>query len=340
MTPHIQLVSDSTGPAQVPAPGEKGEGPLLDAYSSAIVGAVDKVGPSVVNIDVRSRRGPDAVGERRGSGSGFIVSPDGFAITNSHVVSGATRIDVGLSDGTRLRASLIGDDPDTDLAVIRIDSRKPLPHAQVGESRRLRVGQIAIAIGNPYGFNTTVTTGVISATGRSMRSRTGRLIDNILQTDAALNPGNSGGPLVDSAGKVIGVNTAVVLPAQGICFAIPIDTASWIAGKLIRDGKISRSRIGIAGQTVPLPLQMRRYFELLGETGVMVAGTEPDGPAHRAGIEEGDVIVELDDQRILSIDDLQREFTEERAGQRMRVGIIRHQEKLELTVIPESTSNA
>lgn len=338
MTPTLQFVSDSTGHPSSPPSPLRGEGELLDAYSNAVVGAVDKVGPSVINIDVRHRRGPNRPQGGGGSGSGFIVTPDGFAITNSHVVSGADKIEVAMSDGTRLPATLVGDDPDTDLAVIRIDSRKALPHAQLGESRRLRVGQIAIAIGNPYGFNTTVTTGVISATARSMRSRTGRLIDNILQTDAALNPGNSGGPLVDSNGRVIGVNTAVVLPAQGICFAIPIDTASWIAGKLIRDGKVSRSRIGIAGQNVPLPLQMRRYFELLSESAILVAGVEEGGPADRAGIVEGDLIVELDRQPIASIDELQRELTEERSGQRLPVSVIRHQEKLDLFVIPESTS--
>ncbi len=340
MSPRIQLVSDSTTPSSPGPPlPARGEGELLDSYSNAIVSAVDKVGPSVINIDVRHRRVQNGrEQEGRGSGSGFIVTPDGFAITNSHVVSGADKIEVSLSDGTRLPSTLVGDDPDTDLAVIRIDSRKALPHAQLGESRRLRVGQIAIAIGNPYGFNTTVTTGVISATARSMRSRTGRLIDNILQTDAALNPGNSGGPLVDSNGRVIGVNIAIVLPAQGICFAIPIDTASWIAGKLIRDGTVSRSRIGIAGQNVPLPLQTRRYFELLSETAVMVAGIEENGPAHRAGIVEGDVIVELDGQPIATIDELQRELTEERAGSRLKIGVLRHEEKLELRVVPQSTS--
>jgi S1-C subfamily serine protease len=337
MSPRIQFVSDTPNQSSSPPSPPRGEGELLDAYSNAIVGAVEKVGPSVINIDVRHRRGPNRQQGGAGSGSGFIVTPDGFAITNSHVVSGADQIEVALSDGNRLPAALVGDDPDTDIAVIRIDSRKTLPHAQLGDSRRLRVGQIAIAIGNPYGFNTTVTTGVISATARSMRARTGRLMDNILQTDAALNPGNSGGPLVDSNGRVIGVNTAVVLPAQGICFAIPIETASWIAGKLIRDGKISRSRIGVAGQNVPLSHQARRYFELLGETAVLVVGVELDGPAHRAGIVEGDVIVELDRQPIATIDELHRELTEERAGQRVSISVLRNQEKLDLFVVPDST---
>lgn len=342
MYPVIQfLSSDESAAGAVPprSPSVAGEAPLLDAYSNAVIGAVDRVSPSVVNIDTR-RLARSGERESRGSGSGFVVTPDGFAITNSHVVNGADRIDVGFADGTRLPATLVGEDPDTDIAVIKIDSRRALAYAKLGESRRLRVGQIAIAIGNPYGFNTTVTTGVISATARSMRSRTGRLIDNILQTDAALNPGNSGGPLVDSNGFVIGVNTAVVLPAQGICFAIPIDTASWIAGKLIRDGKISRSRIGIAGQNIPLPRQMLRYFELLGETAVIVSGLEEGGPADRAGVQEGDVIVELNQERITSIDDLQRELTEERVGQSMKLGVIRAQEKIDLVVVPVASRSA
>lgn len=343
MSPNIQFVSDNSA-AGSPSPSTPSqpvnETPLFDAYSNAVIGAVEKISPSVINIEVRHRTSPRPdrpQRESRGGGSGFVVTPDGFAITNSHVVSGADRIDVAFADGTRAPATLVGDDPDTDIAVIKVDARRPLAYAQLGESRRLRVGQIAIAIGNPYGFNTTVTTGVISATARSMRAGTGRLIDNILQTDAALNPGNSGGPLVDSNGRVIGVNTAVVFPAQGICFAIPIDTASWIAGKLIRDGKIRRSRIGIAGQNVPLPRRMLRYFELLGETGVIIAGVEPGGPADVAGIEQGDVIIELNGERIQTIDDLQREFTEERAGESVKLGVIRGEEKVELVVVPVST---
>src|SRR3982751_121842 len=256
---------------------------LLDEYSRTIVSAVDRLAPSVVNIESRA-------GESRGgSGSGFVIAPDGFVLTNSHVVHGARDILVNLSDGRESRAHLVGEDPDTDLAVLRIDAAE-LSHVRLADSEALRVGQIAIAIGNPLGFEASVTAGVISALGRSMHAQSGRLIDNIIQTDAALNPGNSGGPLANSAGEVIGVNTAVIRPAQGICFALASNTAQFIAGWLIKDGKIRRSYIGVAGQNVSIHRGLVRFYNLPLETGVLVVSVEKNSPAERAGLRRGDLI--------------------------------------------------
>src|ERR1044071_1416535 len=287
--------SGQTGIRDVPP----SDGPLLDAYSEAVVRAAEHVSPSVVKIEVR-KPGQRRRGGAAGSGSVFIISPDGFVLTNSHVVHGAEKIEVILGDGRRPDAALVGEDPETDLAVLRIYAPN-LAAAPLGESKHLRVGQLAIAIGNPYGFECTVTAGVLSALGRSFRSRTGRLMDNILQTDAALNPGNSGGPLVNSRGEVIGVNTAVILPAQGICFAIGIDTAKFVAGWLIKDGKIRRSHIGVGGQNVPLHRRVIRFFQLKQSNGVLVVSLVPDSPAAKAGVREGDVMIEFDGQAIPSI---------------------------------------
>src|ERR1700758_1207459 len=260
---------------------------LLDAYSETVSGAASEVAPAVVNIQVKN----PSLGRRgEGGGSGFIIAPDGFILTNSHVVHGAKSIEVTLHDARICSAALIGDDPDTDLAVVRIDSAQ-LPFLAFADSKKLRVGQIAIAIGSPYGFQQTVTAGVVSALGRSMRAQSGRLMDDIIQTDAALNPGNSGGPLVDSSGAVIGVNTAVILPAQGLCFAIAANTAQWVAGLLIRDGKIRRSYIGLAGQNITIHPRLVRYHKRPKNQGILVAGTEADGPARRGGLAEGDIIV-------------------------------------------------
>jgi S1-C subfamily serine protease len=316
---------------------------LLDAYSRAVVAAVEKVGPAVVNIEIEAEARPRRSmgraappGELRGSGSGFIFTPDGFILTNSHVVGHARRIDVTLADGRHARAELIGDDPDTDLAVIRVDA-PGLVAATLGDSGALRVGQLVVAIGNPYGFQTTVTAGVVSALGRSLRSSSGRLIDNVIQTDAALNPGNSGGPLVTSRGEVIGVNTAIIRPAQGICFAIAVNTAKLVAGLLIRDGRVRRSVIGLGGQTVPLHRRLVRFYGLPVETGVLVIAIEPDSPSRRAGLREGDVIVAFDGTPVAGIDDLQRLLTRERVGMRTPVTVIRTTERLTLEIVPEES---
>ena len=308
---------------------------LLDAYSKAVVGVAEAVSPSVVNIDVGHRDDGRRSG-REGSGSGFIFTPDGFILTNSHVVHGATMLDVTLPDGRRYSGSLIGDDGETDLAVIRIDVPGLTP-VRFGESRLLRVGQMVVAIGNPYGFQCTVTAGVVSALGRSLRSRSGCLIDSIIQTDAALNPGNSGGPLVTSRGTVIGVNTAIIRPAQGICFAIAIDTAKFVAGRLIRDGVIRRSYIGLGGQDVHLHRRLVRYYTLPTETAVLVLSVEPGSPAHRAGFREGDLIVEFDGQPIDGIDALHRLLTEERVSVGSAVRILRGTDMLSLDVVPEES---
>src|ERR1041385_1331780 len=283
---------------------------LLDAYSQSVTTAAAKITPSVVNIVVHDSRG------RKGGGSGFFFTPDGFILTNSHVVSGAQRVDVVLADGSRYAASVAGDDPHTDLAVIRVSAPTQVA-ARLGDSDAIQPGQLAIAVGNPLGFQTTVTAGVVSALGRSMRAKSGRLIDNVIQTDAALNPGNSGGPLVDSRGHVIGVNTAVIMGAQGICFAIGINTAVFVAARLMRDGRVVR------------------FSDLPLEHGVLVAGVEENSPASRAGLAEGDLIVAFGGKAVASVDELHRLLTDERVGAEVAIDVIRMTEKLSLNVIPE-----
>jgi S1-C subfamily serine protease len=311
---------------------------LLDAYSRAVVGAAERVGPSVVHIEAsysKSGRGR----ANHGTGSGFVFTTSGYILTNSHVVHGANQLDVTLADGATHQADRIGDDPDTDLAVIRVHANDLVP-ATLGDSKKVRVGQLALAIGHPYGFQSSVTAGVVSALGRSLRAGSGRLIDDVLQTDAALNPGNSGGPLVDSRGHVIGVNTAMILPAQGICFAIAINTAKFVAGRLIRDGRVRRGRIGIAVQTVPLPARVAGRSGADHRGGVLVVGVDPGGPADRAGLEEGDLILGLDGHPVSGIDDLHRLLTEERVGTEVPIRILRRPEILTFTIVPAESAAA
>jgi S1-C subfamily serine protease len=337
----VEFVAGSDFAAQVtgnagPVPGTD---ELLDAYSRAVIAAAEKVSPSVVNIEVQPPQGAGKTDSERprpgpgGKGSGFIFTPDGFVLTNSHVVHDAGHVEVELTDGRRLGAEKVGDDPETDLAVVRINAPNLVP-ATLGDSHAIRVGQLVIALGNPYGFQCTVTAGVVSALGRSLRSRSGRMMDNIIQTDAALNPGNSGGPLANSQGEVIGVNTAVILPAQGICFAIAINTAKFVAGQLIKEGKIRRSYIGLAGQDVPLPRRIVRFHNLPVERGILVVAVENDSPAQRAGVLEGDFIVGYGDLPISGIDQLHRVLTEKQVGVHSSVTVIRKGQRQVLTIVP------
>src|SRR5256714_9679730 len=335
MKPAPVLVSDEAAvpprPApRSPPPREEGR---RDASSGEVTGAAEGVGPAVVSVEVRhkvERRGRPAR-EVPGKGSGFVFTPDGFVLTNSHVVHDATQIEVAFADGHPVPAELVGDDPDTDLAVIRVPPVS-LTVAEFGDSAALRVGQLVVAIGNPLGFQSTVTAGVVSALGRSFRSVGGRLIDDVIQTDAALNPGNSGGPLVDSRGRVVGVNTAVILPAQGICFAVGINTAKFVTGQLIRHGKIRRSRIGVAGQTVPLLRLAQRALGIDANSGVLVTGVEPDSPAARAQLSSGDIIVEFAGSAVTGIDDLHRLLTTDRIGVATTVVVLRGAGRLELPI--------
>jgi S1-C subfamily serine protease len=318
---------------------------LLDAYSRAVTGAVERVSPAVVRIQVElgspSLEDPvvDPRRQRRrgGSGSGFLFTHDGLVLTNSHVVHRATSIRVILQDGRELSADLVGDDPDTDLAVIRVTAPDLTP-AVLGDSDSLRPGQLVVAIGNPLGFQTTVTAGVVSALGRTLRSRSGRLMDNIIQTDAALNPGNSGGPLVNTRGEVVGVNTAVILPAQGLCFAIPSNTAAHVATALIRSGRIRRAYLGIGGQHVRLHPRILRTHGLESTDALMVIHVEPASPADAAGLREGDIVVALDGHAISTVDDMHRLLSEARIGVRSRLALLRRGQRIEVDIVPvEST---
>ena len=320
---------------EAPVQPQMSDDELLDGYSKTVTRVVEKVGPAVVNIRVHhANRERQHGSPSSGTGSGFVIAPDGFILTNSHVVHGAGRLEVTLADGRVFGASLVGEDPETDLAVIRINAPQ-LIHARLGDSSSIRVGQIAIAIGSPFGFHQTVTAGVVSALGRSMRSQSGRLIDNVIQTDAALNPGNSGGPLVNSRGEIIGVNTAIILPAQGICFAIAGSTAEFVAGWLIKEGHLRRSWIGVAGQNTPIHRRVVRFHRLAVDHGVLVAGIEPGSPATRAGLREGDVIVAFGGDPVSGIDDLHRQLVAKVIGIPSSITLIRHTEKLDLVVTPE-----
>lgn len=310
---------------------------LLDAYSQAVVEVAEKVSPAVVNINTIFKRGPVPPWLMpegpKGLGSGMVITPDGFILTNSHVVHDAEKLEITLSDGRTLPATLVGEDPQTDLAVIRLNV-EGLPDVKLGDSSALKVGQLVIAIGNPFGFQATVTTGVVSALGRSLRAQTGRLIENIIQTDAPLNPGSSGGPLVNSKGEVIGINTAVIFGAQGLCFAIPVNTAKTVAGMLIKSGKVTRGYLGISGQVRPLHRRLVRYHKLKADSGVFVVAVEPEGPARQAGIREGDIVVFFDKQPVKSVDDLHKYLAEKPIGREYVITILRNGEKLDLKVTP------
>ncbi len=334
MKPALVLIDDrDDAPASEPVEPDRilADGPLLDAYSHAVVSAAERVGPAVVKIDVRR-------GDAGGSGSGFLFTPDGLMLTNSHVVSGASRVEVSLRDGQRFDADILGDDPHTDLALIRVSGSK-LPAVEFGSSRAIRVGQLAIAIGNPYGFECTVTAGVVSALGRSMRAYSGRMIDDVIQTDAALNPGNSGGPLTDSRGEVIGVNTAIIRVAQGICFATAIDTAKVIVGQILQYGRVRRGWFGIAGQNVPLSRRVVRFHNLPQASGVRVSAIDSGGPAQQAALEEGDTIVAYDGMPVAGIDDVHRLLTENRVGRKAEIVVLRRGELLRRAITPVELGN-
>jgi S1-C subfamily serine protease len=306
---------------------------LLDAYSRAVIGVVERVGPAVVRVD-RLRESPRSRRSRsEGSGSGFVFAPDGLILTNSHVVAGAERLDVTTPDGRTYSADVLGDDPDTDLAVLRV-SAGALPVVELGRSADLRAGQLVVAVGHPLGFEHTVTTGVVSATGRSLRARTGRMMENIIQTDAALNPGNSGGPLVTSAGKVVGVNTAVIMGTQGLSFAVPIDTATFVVTAILQEGHVRRAFLGIGGQNTRLPRHLARTTAVPSATGVRVDSVVPDSPAGRAGILPGDVIVGFSAAAIGSIDDLHRVLTRNAINVAATLKIVRGASRLDVPITP------
>jgi S1-C subfamily serine protease len=323
---------DDPGTAQPGSSSTAEDMTLLDAYSRAVIGAVDKVGPAVLHLQVKGSK--DGAG---GAGSGVVFTPDAYVLTNSHVVSGARKIEATFPDGRSLAANLVGDDPDTDLAVLRLDG-DTAAFARLGDSRRLRVGQLVVAIGNPFGFQCTVTAGVVSALGRSLRTRSGRLIDSVIQTDAALNPGNSGGPLVTASGEVVGINTAIIGMAQGICFSISAATVEFVAARLIRDGRVRRSYIGVAGQNVPLPRRVVRFHGLARETGVRVQSTAPDGAARAAGVQMGDIIVAASGVPVGDIDELHRLMTEDRVGKPLPLSVLRLSQKLEISVTPRESA--
>ncbi|HEX7893581.1 MAG TPA: trypsin-like peptidase domain-containing protein [Terriglobales bacterium] len=332
------LSSESFESVDLPVAAPHSDAALLDAYSHAVVSAAEKVSPSVAKIEV-TQKGTARNGEsreRHGGGSGFVFTPDGLVLTNSHVVHSASKIELSLPDGRRFPAHLIGEDPATDLAVVRIDAPN-LTAVELGDSQKLRVGQLAIAIGNPYGFQYTVTAGVVSALGRSLRSYSGRMIDDVIQTDAALNPGNSGGPLVSSDGQVIGVNTATIMGAQGLCFAIGINTAKFVASRLLQQGRIQRAYIGVEAQTVPLHRRVVRFYDLAKETGVMVIGITQGSPAERAGLREGDVILGFSGQPVAGVDDLHRLLTDTQVGVKNTITVLRRTERLEVEIVPQES---
>jgi len=316
--------SDPTTPSPVPPEDQA----LLDAYSRAVIDVVDRVGPAVVRLDVKAK---DRQG---GTGSGVIVAPDGLVLTNSHVVGGAARVNVTTVDGRNLTARVVGNDPDTDLALVRVDAPVTLPAAALGNSKLLKRGQLVIAIGNPLGFESTVTTGVVSALGRSLRAQSGRLIDDVIQTDAALNPGNSGGPLVSSHGEVVGINTAVIMGAQGICFAVAANTANFVLGQLVRHGRVRRAYIGVAAQQFTLSRRRRHAAALAQESAVIIATIEPGSPADRAGLVAGDIILALDGTTVTGADDLIRLLAGDKIGSTVALDILHNGEQRRATLVP------
>jgi len=320
---NLKSVSASPQPADDAA--------LLDAYSRTVIEVVDSVSPAVVRLDMK----PSEQARQGGSGSGVIVSPDGLVLTNSHVVGGTSRLRVTTADGQSLTAVVVGDDPDTDLALLRVNESVTLPFAPLGDSRHLRRGQLVIAIGNPLGFESTVTAGVVSALGRSLRARTGRLIDDLIQTDAALNPGNSGGPLVSSRGEVVGINTAIIMGAQGICFAIAANTAKFVLGELVRHGRVRRAYIGISAAKTALPRRLRHEAGVVQESAVVVAGVEPTSPADRAGLVAGDMLLSLDGQAVTGADDLIRILTGEKIGHKVEIELLRERKRQQVSLEPQ-----
>src|SRR5215217_1307227 len=328
------LVSDELNPSEASIPAETSvdERPLFDAYSQAVVDVVDRVGPAVVRVETppdREKR------QRGGTGSGVVISPDGLVLTNSHVVQGAASVRLALADARTVEARVLGDDPHTDLALLRVVDDVALPAARLGNSKGLKRGQLVVAIGNPLGFESTVTAGVVSALGRSLRSYSGRLIDDVIQTDAALNPGNSGGPLVSSRGEVIGINTAVIAGAQGICFAVASNTAQYVLSQILQHGRVRRAFIGVAAQTVAVPRRHARAAEIENDFGAMITATEPNGPAARAGLELGDVVVALDGAPVNGVDDLIRLLTAERIGREIAVTVLRQGDVRSIRLTPE-----
>jgi S1-C subfamily serine protease len=310
------LTERPPGPHSSPSVDDR---PLLDAYSNAVTRVVDDVGPAVLRVAIP----PDAAtGRRGGSGSGVVVSPDGLVLTNSHVVQRARVVRLTVSDGREIEATVLGDDPHTDLAVLRATQSVTLPAARLGDAKRLRRGQLVVAIGNPLGFDSTVTAGVISALGRSLRAASGHLIDDVIQTDAALNPGNSGGPLVSSLGEVIGINTAVIAGAQGICFAVSSNTASYILTEILRHGRVRRAFIGIGAQTLPISRRMARSLGIERDLAVIVTAVEADGPAARAGVRERDIIVAVDGAPVTGADDLIRLLGGDRIGREIELSVV------------------
>jgi S1-C subfamily serine protease len=344
----MQPFASSPEPRRTDLATDGDDAAVLDAYSLTIAHVAETVGPATAKVEVHGPHDGDASerdskgrsrdrsrGAPAGSGSGFVFTPDGLLLTNAHVVAGAGRIEVTLPGGDSAQARLVGVDPHTDLAVLSVYGAHALPYVRFGESKSLRVGQIAVAIGNPLGFSWTVTAGVVSALGRSLRTPTGRVVDDVIQTDAALNPGNSGGPLVDSHGHVIGVNTAMIRPAQGICFAIAVDTAQWVALQLLREGRVRRAYLGIGAQTVPLVTRLRRLAELAQATGVLVTAVETGRPADRAGVRAGDIVVAMGGEDVTGVDDLHRMLGEERVGKDVDLVIVRGTGKARVTVRPE-----